>query len=75
MKTVIFEVAKQRRCELVVRSPKNETEPMRGDGDGGTFSRFKNAQCLVDTADIWHFLICRFVEKDVKACPFSPICV
>jgi len=60
-KTVIFEVAKRGRCQLVAHSPTNETEPMRGEKGsaspprkeiGGTFSRFKNAQCPVDTADV-----------------------
>ena len=37
------------------------------DGDN---SEFKNAQYLVDTADLRHFLICRYIEKDVKALPF-----
>ena len=36
----------------------------------GDNSEFKNAQYPVDTADIWHFLICRYIEKDVKARPF-----
>ena len=61
MKTVIFEVAKRRPRVPVAGSPTNETEPMRGEKGsaspprkeiGGTFSRFKNAQCPVDTADI-----------------------
>ena len=34
----------------------------------GDHSEIKNAQYPMDTVDIWHFLICRHIEKDVKAC-------
>ena len=62
LKTVIFEVAKQSRCEQSAGSTTNELEPMRGEKGsasrprkeiGGTFSRFENAEYPVDTADIY----------------------
>ena len=46
--------------------------PRRRRETAGHKSKFENAQYPVDTADIWHFLICRYIEKDVKARPFPP---